>query len=60
MLFMALAVLEAYNYKDYVLTRGKNKIGSILYIIKDVYTIFMHELRLFKPKSIGFSTSKDI
>ena len=30
MFFMALAVLEAYKYTDYVVTRGKNKFGSIL------------------------------
>lgn len=57
---MALAVLEAYNYTDYVVTRGKNKFGSIIYIIKDSYYIFMNELRLFSPKSVGFRTTKDI
>lgn len=56
---MALAVLEAYNYTDYVVTRGKNKFGSIIYIIKDSYNIFMTELRLFSPKSVGFRTTKD-
>jgi hypothetical protein len=57
---MAIAVLEAYNYTDYVVTRGKNKFGSIFYIIKDVYNLFMGELRLFKPKNIGFHSTWDV
>lgn len=55
---MAIAVLEAYNYSNYVVTRG-NKFGSIIYILKDVFYLFMAELRLFKPKNIGFKSKTD-
>lgn len=56
---MAIAVLEAYSYTNYVVTRGKNKFGSVIYIVKDVFYLFMAELRLFKPKSIGFKSKTD-
>jgi hypothetical protein len=59
MFIMAIAVLEAYKYEDYVVQRGKNKFGSIIYIIKDVYYLFKNELRLFKPKNIGFHSTWD-
>jgi hypothetical protein len=58
MFVMAIAVLEAYSYTNYVV-RGKNKFGSIFYIIKDVFYLFMAEIRLFKPKNIGFQTTSD-
>lgn len=58
MFVMAIAVLEAYNYSNYVVTRG-NKFGSIIYILKDVFYLFMAELRLFKPKNIGFKSKTD-
>lgn len=59
MFFMAIAVLEAYNYQDYVVKRGKNKFGSLIYIIKDMIYLFMEELRLFKPKNVGFHSTWD-
>ncbi len=33
---MAIAVLEAYDYTNYIV-RGKNKFGSVIYIVKDVF-----------------------
>jgi hypothetical protein len=59
MFIMALAALEAYNYEDYVVTKGKNRFGSLFFIIKDSYSIFVNELKLFKPKSIGFRSTKE-
>ncbi len=51
---MTFASAEAYNYDNYVI-RNMKKIGSIVYIIKDIFKIFIQELRLVKPKTFGFS-----
>jgi len=55
---VSYACAEAYNYRNYVVTNLTN-FGSILYILKDIFTIFMEELRLFKPKKFGFNSNND-
>ena len=55
---MAFACAEAYDYENYAVKRVK-KMGSFLYIIKDIIQIFQRELRLIKPKKYGFSSEND-
>jgi len=53
MLLMSFAAAEAYNYESYVVNSVRNY-GSFFYIIKDIIKIFRIELRLFKPRALGF------
>jgi hypothetical protein len=55
---MIIAAAEAYSYENYRLRTVRN-IGSIKYIILDIFKIFFNELRLFKPKQLGFTTECD-
>lgn len=55
---MIFAAAEAYNYEDYKLRTIRN-FGSIKYIILDVLKIFFTELRLVKPRKMGFTSSTD-
>ena len=55
---MIFAAAEAYNYEDYKLKTIRN-FGSIRYIIVDIFKIFVHELRLVKPRKMGFSAAAD-
>jgi hypothetical protein len=60
MLFMAMAVLEAYPHRDYVLPHPlPNRTASLLDVLRDVFQIFKIEMRLVKPAS-GFATSCDV
>ena len=58
MVVMIFAAAEAYNYEDYKLRTIRN-FGSIKYIIWDVFKVFITELRLLKPRKMGFTTSTD-
>jgi len=58
MMVMIFAAAEAYNYEDYKLRTIRN-FGSIKYIILDVLKIFFTELRLVKPRKMGFTSSTD-
>lgn len=57
---MALAILEAYNYQDYVVPPARNRVASLLHIFKDIFDIFKIELRLIRPTPNGFRSTRDL
>ncbi len=55
---MIIAAAEAYSYENYLLRTVRN-FGSIRYIIVDIFSIFFTEMRLFRPKRIGFTATTE-
>jgi hypothetical protein len=53
MLFIGFASVQAYSYDDYKIN-SRRKIGSIPFIIKDITLLFFTEMKILKPRSIGF------
>lgn len=57
---MAMAILEAYPHRDYVLPHPhQNCRASLFDVLRDIFYIFMIEMRLLRPTA-GFTTSCDV
>lgn len=54
---MALATLQAYDHRDYVVPNSSSS-GSVIYVIKDILRIVSIELKLMTPTP-KFKTSFD-